>query len=242
MINSSTSDNISLSVVIAIYNEEKLIEKQLNKTIDELKSFKIDFELILVDDGSTDKTLQYIKPFSNRHEQVKIIENSINLNQGTSILRGFKAARKKFVIYNGIDLIFDFKNLKPILNQLEAYDFIVFERKNRFSNIPFIRNCASLIYMFIVKFLYFTKINDFNFVQIYKKETLFEVLPKIISRGPAIVTLEIILRLIKSKKKYTTLKFVPVKREEGKGKTLTLHTILWSLYELARLRIKNLKF
>ena len=82
-----------LSVVIPAYNEEQRIGESLTKTNDYLKKQGYDFELIVVDDGSDDKTVDLLRTYSRKITNLVILENEINQGKGTLLEMVYLRAR-----------------------------------------------------------------------------------------------------------------------------------------------------
>ena len=86
----------SLSVIIPALNEEKTLEKVVLNTGKFLKNINLDYELLVIDDGSTDKTGQIANQLSNRDPRVRVAHNPKNMGFGYAIKKGHKAEQ-----YNG---------------------------------------------------------------------------------------------------------------------------------------------
>src|SRR3989304_2245634 len=80
--------SIYLSIVIPAYNEERRIGKTLDKIISYLDSRSYPSEIIVVNDGSSDRTSQFIKEFSDKYEQVHMAASKVNCGKGFSIRKG----------------------------------------------------------------------------------------------------------------------------------------------------------
>lgn len=224
-----------ISLVLSVYNEEYYIKQSLTACIKSLESFEMPFEIIVVDDGSSDKSYDLLAEFSEKDERIKVIKNDINLNQGISLLRGLKHAKYSYVTINAIDLIFNLDDLKPNLTYLENHSAIVFERADR-KNIPTFRNIISFFYLLLMKASFMCRINDFNFGQAFRNDDLQTVLPSVISRSPALVMTETILRLLKTGHAIHVTQSYPQAREMGEPSMGNFHVIFWCLYDLLRLR------
>ncbi|RKE98116.1 glycosyltransferase family 2 protein [Ichthyenterobacterium magnum] len=136
-----------LSLVIPLLNEEGNI-KQLLKNIDKaLKDFK--HEIILVDDFSTDKTVNEIKKIS--HPKVKLIELRKNYGQSLALAAGFDKAKGDFIITLDGDLQNDPKDILPMLQKLQSenWDVVVGIRNKRKDN--FIKKLPSKIANFLIR-------------------------------------------------------------------------------------------
>ena len=111
---------ISVSIIIPVYNEERTILTILEKIKDKINELKhdIDFELIIVDDHSSDKTKEILK--ENKHLYNLLLENSKNKGKGFSVNQGIQSASKEVILIQDADLEYlpeNYENLiKPFIN------------------------------------------------------------------------------------------------------------------------------
>jgi len=127
-VNSPEKTALSLSLIIPVYNERVLLAKATEHCLDELQKYFSNFELILVDDGSTDGSGELLKQTAKKDPRIMVIENGINLNVGISIQRAIKAATKDFVVHNGIDLPLAIADIAKQLPEMTTTDVLIFER------------------------------------------------------------------------------------------------------------------
>ncbi len=112
---------MKLSIIIPVFNEEKTIEKILEKLSD-LKIEPTEKEIIIVDDGSSDKTEEIIKNFIKNHKSnnFKFFQHKINSGKGAAIKTGIEHANGDYIIIQDADLEYDPKFipllLKPIID------------------------------------------------------------------------------------------------------------------------------
>lgn len=227
---------IRLSVVFTVYNEDYYIESSLSKAISLLETLVETFEIIVVDDGSSDRSGHLLDAFTEKDRRVRVIHNDINLHQGCSILRGLYHAKYEYITLNGIDLLFDFSALTKAFPLLDEFDFVVFERAHR-KNIPMFRNVISYFYGRFMHSFFHSKVNDFNFGLLLKNEAVKRSLPKVISRSPALSLAELVLRMEVDGYTCQTIPEYPQIREKGESQMGKPHVILWSLYDLLRLKV-----
>ncbi|KKU64720.1 MAG: Glycosyltransferase [Candidatus Amesbacteria bacterium GW2011_GWA1_47_16] len=107
----------SLSVVIPAYNEEANIAACLTNVSSVLKKLKLDSEIILVDDGSKDRTGEIAKSFINKIPGLKVVVNHPNRGYGGSLRAGFDAATGEFIAFVPADNQFDFAEITRLLNK-----------------------------------------------------------------------------------------------------------------------------
>lgn len=138
---------ITLSIVIPCYNEEKRIAKTLQSLIDKKHNipFKIN-ELIIVDDGSSDNTLNVIESFNSQFN-LKIIKQK-NIGPGYAITQGLRKASSDFVVYADADESTDWNSLINFYNYIDS-DVIIGKRELTNTNKPLIRKIASLFFKYL---------------------------------------------------------------------------------------------
>jgi len=230
--------DISLSIVIPIFNEERSVISSINFSLNQIAQILDDFEIIIVDDGSTDNTLKILQKNFSKNPKIHILQNLINLNQGVSIQRGFAHAKKNFVMHNGIDLPFRFEDLVNILPLLKMFDVVVVERIG-YSGYTSWRRLTSLIWRIQSKVLFNIPFHDLNFVQFYR--TAYVKNARLLSRSPAFTSVEYIIRAFKLRLKITSIKCKYSRRKMGSPQLGKPNDIIWSLYDMLRFYLFTIK-
>jgi len=116
-----------ISVVIPAYNEEKTISEVLEKTVQVMESMKAPYEIIVVDDGSTDKTREIASKY-----KVAVLSNGKNRGKGYALRKGFKHARGQIIITLDSDGSHDPKEIPKLIEPL--YNGIDIATGSRFIN------------------------------------------------------------------------------------------------------------
>lgn len=191
----------SLSLIIPAYNEESAIEETALVYKQKLEKIAKKYEIIIVDDGSNDRTPRILKKLKKQFSEVRVITHKKNLGVGKALSDGFKAAKCNWVMHNSADQPFDIDDLEKARALFTKSDVIVVEREDRSANSP-IRKVTSLASLFLVKLLFGTNIKDFHFIQLYRRQILKGV--KISSRD-TFMPAELLVKL--SKKNYTINQF-----------------------------------
>ncbi len=148
-----------ISVVIPIMNEEENIDPLLNQLRRALVG--IDHEVILVDDGSSDKTVQVIKDHAD--EKTRLLELRMNYGQSSAMAAGIDYANGQYVVTIDGDLQNDPNDIPLLLNKIESenWDMVAGYRKNRKDNMLF-RKVPSNIANYIIRKMTGVKIRDYG--------------------------------------------------------------------------------
>lgn len=89
----------SVSIIIPLYNEEKGLERILNKVTNMIDKLFDDYELLIFDDGSKDKTGEIINSLAKKNSKVRAFHNIKNMNMGYNFRMGIKYATKKYLMF-----------------------------------------------------------------------------------------------------------------------------------------------
>lgn len=230
----------SVSVVIAGYNEEQNVERAVEETIHVLEENFTDYELILVDDASKDKTGVKMREFAKKYERIVVLENKVNLNFGISILRGLYATTKDYVIFNAMDLPLNPKEIPQVMEEMcnQNANLMVLERRDykttKWRAVTSKMN-QLLLYILFPRLIKGTPV--LNYVQVYERAFLKQICP--LARSPIFVWPEMIFR-----SKLVTGSIVINRPTEcnvlevRKGAFGKPHDIIWGIYEMLRFRIR----
>ena len=144
----------SVSLLCWAYNEEDSIQGYLVKATQLMDSSVDDYEIILIDDGSRDKTYEIARAFQEKNSKLKIFRNERNLNVGISSQRAIQRASKEFLFWQTIDWCYDISNLREFLGYLEEYDVVQGVRRNPVDvRIKLLKPFAALLKLFGMKHL-----------------------------------------------------------------------------------------
>lgn len=147
---------MELSLIIPAYNEEKVIAQTLEDAVQCLAALVGSFEILVVDDGSTDQTAQQVRQCKDT--RVKLISYQPNRGKGYAVRMGILAARGNVVCYTDADLAYGLHVFGHMLDLLldEGADVVIGSRKMDkagYQNYPFLRLMASKCFSWISEFL-----------------------------------------------------------------------------------------
>jgi dolichol-phosphate mannosyltransferase len=148
------------SIIVPVYNEEKSVDK----VIDKLLELKIDKEIICVDDGSSDNSLDVLKKYE-KSGKIVLLSNKINSGKGFSVRRGIKKARGGIIAIQDADLEYNPKDLEKLVKIMIKDDLEVifgsrFMRKNK--NGDFFYNLGRRSLSYAASFIYWNYIDDMH--------------------------------------------------------------------------------
>jgi len=175
MPNNSDASEATLSVVIPLYNEEKSLAELHNRIILSLQSLSSNYELIFVDDGSTDNSFSVLKNLHKEDDRLKVIRFRKNFGKAAALSAGFKEATGKTIVTIDADLQ-DLPEEIPVLIKKieEGYDLVSgwkFKRQD-----PLLRRVASRLFNSVTTFYTGVKIHDFNCgLKCYRREVTEEI-------------------------------------------------------------------
>jgi len=208
-------NKMSLSIIIPVYNESRNLEKTVNN-LKKIKKRIKKFNLIFVDDFSTDNTFDVLNKFSKKYSFIKIFKNK-KKGLGSAIEEGIRKSNFNYVaifMADSSDSINDLIRYYKIISS-NKYDAVLgsrFIKDSKITNYPFFKFLLNRIFNNFVKLIFFSNYNDFtNAFKIYKKNVLKNLLP-IVSENFN-VFLEIPLKIISRKYTY---KIIPINWQNRK--------------------------
>ncbi|MCS7277589.1 MAG: glycosyltransferase family 2 protein [Aquificaceae bacterium] len=151
-----------LSVVVPAYNEEENIPLLYQKLKEVLQRLGEDYEIIFVDDGSTDRTWEKLKEIAQKDKKVKLIRFRRNYGQTAAMYAGFQHASGEVIISMDADLQNDPEDIPRLLEKIqEGYDIVSGWRKDR-KDPFFSRKLPSMVANWIISRVTGVKLHDYG--------------------------------------------------------------------------------
>lgn len=159
-----------LSVIIPLYNEEESLNPLANEIRKALKPVDVAYEIIFVDDGSKDNSLNSIKEICKQDKRFKYISFQKNYGKSAALQMGFKEATGDVVVTMDADLQDDPNEISNLLKKLEeGHDVVSGWKKKRYDS--FIKKISSKFFNIVTRLFSGVKIHDFNCgLKAYRKE------------------------------------------------------------------------
>lgn len=126
----------SISIVFPAFNEAENIRGSVESAVRVLSRLDVEFEIIVVDDGSSDPTRRIVDTLSKNDRRVRCIHHPRNRGYGAALRSGILAATKELIFFTDADLQFDLKELVKLLRYADRYDIIAGYRAPRADPLP----------------------------------------------------------------------------------------------------------
>lgn len=224
--------NCSVSVFFPCYNEGDSIEGLVVKAVEILRGVSEDFEVIVVDDGSSDSTREVSDRLADDIEEVKVIHHETNLGYGSALQSGFRAASKELVFYTDGDGQFDIAEMPGLLELMDEYDIVSCYRMNRKDGL--VRKLNAWCWGKLVCFVFGMQLRDIDCAfKLYKRKIFDDI--EMQSTG-ALIDAEILARSLKKGYSIVQRGVHHYPRTAGSSTGAKISVILRAFRELLRLR------
>lgn len=234
----------SLSIIIPAFNEEATIRKIALDAVSVAKDIAANFEVLIVDDGSTDNTSRIIEELSQENPFIRTYHHPFNIGYGGAQKTGILISKYDYLTFIPADGQFDVNELRKFAESIEfdskgnpLTDIIVGYRVNREDSL--FRKIKTFIFKVVMRLFFGIKLRDVNWVKLFNKKVFDDI--DIEFRGIGVDS-EII---IKAKSNNATMKQIPVAyypRTAGVAKGDKLFNILITLWELVVLWFRYVFF
>lgn len=179
----------SVSLVCYGYNEQECITDFFNNAVALLESTVTDYEIIYIDDCSTDSAWDIAQRFARQNNRIRVVRNESNRNIGYSFKRGVSLAEKEYLFWQTIDWSYDLSDLRIFLELLQHFGVVVGVRPvptRLLAYIPVVRSIyrvrtrsddllramISLINYYVLRVLFGLHVHDFQNIQFHRTKVL----------------------------------------------------------------------
>jgi len=222
-----------LTIVIPAFNEEASL-REVALEAHALTGKVIDaFEIVVVDDGSTDGTLRVAEALAREHPEIRVVRHAENRGSGHAIRTGIAEARYDKVMYIPADGQFRVSEVGAYLGAAERADVVIGARLRR-SDYSWFRLLSSHTFIFLVNRLFDHDFKDVNWVHLWRREIFESVRP--IATGVFMLE-EILVRARGAGYRIVEIDSAYEPRRSGVAKGSKIGTILKTIVEMARFRL-----
>lgn len=227
-----------LSVFFPCYNEGENIENTVKKAIKVLGTTAKNWEILIINDGSSDNTLKVAKKLAKSDKNIKVVDHKINRGYGAAIKSGLYNSKYPWITFTDADGQFDLAELDKFINKqkkTKADIVIGYYKKRQVARSVIL---TSKLWEYLVFFLFGLKVRDIDCGFKFISKKVIDSLPDLQSERGAFISSEF---LIKAKSKGYKIIEIPVTHYPRAGGTPTgrdLNVIIHSFLDLAKLRLK----
>ena len=201
----------NLSAIIPAYNEEKIIKQTIEGLKKELAKLDLNCEIIVVDDGSTDKTKEILEKIKG----IKLINHPENRGYGAALKTGIKQSQSELILIIDADGTYPSESIPELIKHISDYDMVTGARTGKRAKIPLIRKPAKWTINKLANYLSGTKIPDLNSGLRIIKRPLLEKFILILPDGFSFTTTITLAALTNGHR----VKYIPIDYHKRIGKS-----------------------
>lgn len=222
----------SISVFFPCHNEAENVEQVIGNALEHLPAVADDFEIIIVNDGSTDDTAARAAAVAGSDSRVRVVSHPTNFGYGRALRTGFEAAKGDLIFCADGDGQFSLADLPPVVDALNGHGFVLGYRINRAD--PFYRRLNAWLWGLSVRFLLGFRVRDLDCgFKLYRREAV-PVEDFISGRGAAI-SAELIARALRGGYSFTQVGVTHYPRQAGVQSGNSPRVILNSFLDIIQL-------
>ncbi len=222
----------SLSVFMPAFNEEDSIASTVEGVVKVLKTMNLDWEVLVVDDGSKDKTAEVVKGLEKKFPGVKLVSHPKNKGYGHALKTGFASAKYPWVAFVDSDGQFDFAEIKKLAAKTGEADVILGYRLNRAD--PFQRRIFTWGWKMLAMILLGLNVRDYSCgFKLIKKKVIEDISP--IESEEKVTQIEMLIKAKKRGYKFAEVGVHHYARTAGVPTGANLSVVLTSFNDMLKL-------
>ncbi len=164
----------SITIFFPCYNEEQNVARVAGEALQTARQISDDFEIIIVDDGSKDRTGEIADRLAEQNPEIRVIHHEVNKGYGAALQSGFKNALKELVFYTDGDGQFKIEEIKKLLPMIEKYDIVSGFRIKRQDTL--MRKVNAYLWGTLVNALFKIKVSDVDSAfKLYRRKIFDEI-------------------------------------------------------------------
>jgi glycosyltransferase involved in cell wall biosynthesis len=219
-----------LAVVVPAYNEEASLATVVEDVIRVAEAALDDYEVVVVDDASTDGTAEVARALCERRPHVRLVRHAKNQGSGGAILSGIREARCELVMYVPADGQFKIEEIADFVKAIEGCDIVIGARIRR-TDYSWFRLLSSKVFIVLVNLLFRHDLKDVNWVHMWRRKVFDAVSPR--SRGVFMLE-EILVRARRAGFEVREIDSFYIPRVAGRAKGGSPRTILRTIRDMVR--------
>lgn len=230
-----------VSAFFPAYNEEKNITKTVRDAEKVLEQVSENYEIIVVDDGSSDKTSEVVENLSKENQKIKLVKHEVNKGYGMAIRTGFKSCKYEWIVFTDSDGQFDFSEFPNFINEQRRTqaDLVVGYYHKR--KVPFFRKMNSFFWQLLIRALLDLKVRDIDCGFKFIRKKVIDEMILTAERG-AFISTEFLTKAKEKGHKIVEIPITHYPRMEGQATGANLGVILSSFRDLYKIKKRAISF
>ena len=221
----------SLSLFFPCYNESANIGKMIEEAVKVGEAYGIDYEVVVVDDGSRDDSAEIVRGWSKRNSRVRLVQHEQNQGYGAALRTGLKSVTKNLVFLTDGDNQFHISEIDKLFAKIDSCDVVVGYRISRQDKAH--RRLNGKMWTRLSRLLFGLKVRDVDCAfKLFRRECLEGLELK---SNHLLIHAEILARLKNRGCKIEEIGVTHYPRVAGKASATQLRFVLKSIAELSRL-------
>jgi glycosyltransferase involved in cell wall biosynthesis len=225
----------SLSIFFPCYNDEKSIGKLVTDALSVAKELTSDYEVIVIDDGSTDKSREVLKELETKNKNIKLIFHEKNTGYGGALQSGFKTSTKDLVFYTDGDGQYDVKELPILWNLMnDDVDFVNGIKMGR-SDATY-RIVIGNLYSLVIRWTFWLPITDVDCDFRLIRQSIVKKMNLTVTSGA--ICVEIVKKAQRVGARFRQVSVHHLERLHGNSQFFRIDRIFHTFWELGNLWVK----
>ncbi|MCA9391773.1 bifunctional glycosyltransferase family 2/GtrA family protein [candidate division WWE3 bacterium] len=222
----------SLTIFFPAYNEEANIKKAVEQAAEVASAVSDDYEVLVVNDGSSDNTAGVVESLSNLNPRIKLITHGQNQGYGGALMTGFSNASKEWVFFSDSDLQFDLKELSKLVEKTGEFDVVLGYRIKR--SDPFLRLLNAKGWNVLNRLLFGLDVKDIDCAfKLFRTSVVKEVVNDMTAVKGAMISAELLIRLQRANHQFCEVGVNHYPRKAGSPTGAKPSVILRAFKEMA---------
>ncbi len=176
-----------ISIIMPAHNEAKNIVHSIDETVTTLEDYGLEFEIIVIDDGSTDGTYEKASSLVNKYRTVRVVRCDKNMGKGYAIKYGFSFTQGDLTLFLDADSDLPSSQINVFLDSMirTKADIVIGSRRHPMSEVhfPLTRRILSIGYSLLIKILFNLSVSDTQVgIKLFRRKVLQQVFPKVLAK------------------------------------------------------------
>lgn len=225
----------SISVFFPVFNEAENIDQLLSTSLSYIPSLARQYEIIIVNDGSTDETASKVREWIKKDNHIRLVSHKKNKGYGAALKTGITTCRYEWIFWTDGDLQFDLQSLNAFLSFTKSSNAMLGYRAHRADTL--LRKINGQLYTMLINVLFRINVRDIDCA--FKLIHADELRSILITTSSAFTSAEILIRLKRQGVKFKQIPVTHFPRQRGKPTGGSLRVIFFGMRQALTFYLQN---